>query len=113
MNIYRQDTTRIDNIFKQNLDAQAQKLVEPYIGKWLRIAGLVNNAAHHPKMWQVFLHFEIDGSLFGIQVVLYFADTWNEHLSMVTRDTNITVIGRIVKVHSGGIELQACELENV
>lgn len=100
----------LTKIFKTYIDAQAEKLIQPYMGKWLRIAGPVQNASQiSGKFWQVFLHLESD-SMFGIQIVLYFANTWTEHLSLISRGTNINVIGRISKISSGELDLQACEL---
>ena len=100
----------LTKVFKTFIDSQAKKLIEPYIGKRLRIAGPVTNAVRYEgKFWQVFLHFE-DDSLFGLQLERYFADTWTEHLSLIVRDTNITAIGRIRRIGSSGVELQACEL---
>ena len=103
----------LTNVFKTYIDAQAEKLIQPYMGKWLRLAGAVTNASQiSGKFWQVFLHLESD-SLFGIQIVLYFANTWTEHLSLISRGTNINVIGRISKVSASELDLQACELDTV
>lgn len=104
----------LTGFFKDLIDVQAEKLIQPYIGKWLKISGQVSNASHHAdmlKLWQVFVFVKNEDKRYpDIQIALYFSDTWTERLSLITRDTNITVQRRINKVSSHGLELHACEL---
>jgi hypothetical protein len=103
------------SFFRNFIDVQAQKLIEPFIGKWLRISGSVHNATQYKGggHWQVFIYLQDEPRIVGIQITLLFADMWTERLSLITRDTNITAIGRISKVGANGLELQACELVQV
>jgi len=101
----------LTDFFRNFIDVQAQKLIEPFLGKWLKIVGPVTDASHYKdSFWQVFIYVEDKHSSFGIQISLLFADTWTERLSLITHGTTISTIGRINKVGKTGIELHACEL---
>jgi hypothetical protein len=89
---------------------QAEKLIQPYLGKWLRVTEPVGNVRSLPNgQWQVTVALKINES--GIMVLsLTFDNEWGDRLSILTRDATIRAIGQIDKIRSREIFFEHCEL---
>jgi hypothetical protein len=105
----------LSNLFENHISFQAQKLVEPYLGKWLTVAGSVSDVGRvHNGQWLIFIRNDMRNSLriSGIQVALYFREDRSGRLPILSRDSFITAVGRLVKVEVNSLSLEDCELVN-
>ena len=85
----------------------AAKVVEPYIGKWMRIHGNVANVGELEYGWSTvtLIREREDPSVF-----LHFDEKWEPHLSVLRRNSSIDVIGKIRDINAFGITLDQCEI---
>jgi hypothetical protein len=89
--------------FEQHTTVQAKKLVEAYIGKWMRVSGPLGD------VWPNQVTFE--HRLFGSAVVfMYFSPEWTDRLSVLRRGDHLAVLGQIRNVNSMEVHLENCEL---
>lgn len=104
------------DLFDDRTDLQAKGLVEPYIGKWMKVSGPLGNVSPPNKYFtQVTLktkgmfdgggRFETHGYLY-----MYFKPGWEERLAMLRPDTSIAVVGRLKEVNWVEVHLEHCEL---
>ncbi len=106
----------IVRLFDEHLTPQAQTLLEPYIGKRLRLTIKVSDARIYGSGPEMFysVHGTIpsptDPNWVGVHVHLYFDANWKDRVLMLKRDKSITAIGEISEAGSRSITLQHCEL---
>lgn len=88
---------------------QAKKLTEAFIGKWIKISGLVDDVLGSTNHFRQVTFKE--RSIFSQNLVLmYFRPAWFDQISTLKPGDNITVIGQITDVTSQDIHLDNCEL---
>jgi hypothetical protein len=97
-------------LFQTHLRHQAQRLVSPFIGKWLKISGTVSNVSEHKRWWTVSMWLPYDSRPSAFLASLRFEPQWGDRLSVVSRDTEINVIGQIDEVTSTDLSLEHCEI---
>jgi hypothetical protein len=106
--------------FKDHTDVQAQKLVEPYIGKWIRVSGKLNNVMSSSEHF-VQVTFQPAKTLFErdtedpddwAMVWMYFPKDQEADLALLPRGAPLTVLGRIDRIDAVNVHLQDCELED-
>ena len=85
--------------------AQANRLIQPYIGKRMQVSGVVHDVAHYgAKTSQV-------SFMQGISIVMYFGEKWLDDVSMLVKGENITVRGHLRSIEYGDmVVLEDCEL---
>lgn len=105
--------------FHNNTEIQARKLTEPLIGKWLRVSGRLDDVGHPIagtssslvtlKGWNY-----IDSGSNCVGIHFWFSDTEvvNGRLSVLPRDTAMTIIGQIEEIIPHYINLIDCEIES-
>jgi len=87
---------------------QAQKSVELYIGKWMRVSGTVRNVRANDSLVAVELKTNR-----GYDITAYFREkTMFDHISVLRLGNQIGVLGEIDSVATYGISLEKCELIN-
>lgn len=94
-------------LFKSQTIIQADKLIEPYINKWIETEGSLSQVTS--RSWpevcaNVILRFG------EYQIHLTFDKTWIERLSMIRRKDNIRVRGTISQVRTYSIDLENGEI---
>jgi hypothetical protein len=97
--------------FKNVTAMQGDRLVQPYIGKWITLSGplgdILSSSPDHAQ-----LTFADRG--YGeekVQVYLYFnVKKWVDRVAVLTLGKQITVTGRIDRVVSVWVDLKDCEL---
>jgi hypothetical protein len=95
--------------FDTYVSVQAKRLIQPYIGKWIRITSEVGNVRDLPSdQWQVLVSERVDGRTLVIS--LSFNKEWGDRLSILTRGATIEVIGRIDRIEAATLYLENCEL---
>jgi hypothetical protein len=103
-----------------HVTVQADKLLEPYLGKWMRVAGTVSDVHEYKssEKWTVNVWTRLAETRLGVpmktdELSLEFAATWSERLVLLKRDEHINVIGRIKSIELLSINLEQCELLDV
>jgi starvation-inducible outer membrane lipoprotein len=97
--------------FESYVAAQANRLVEPYIGKWIRLSATVVNVHNQATFWQVLMYRAVGiGTPDNPQISALFEPEWSDRLSTITLHQSITIIGRIQQVERITVSLAECEL---
>jgi hypothetical protein len=93
--------------FNQYMHVQAQKLVQPYIGMWMRVSGNLANVREINSSL-VMVRFDAEE---GASTLLFFdKEKWFNRLSILVKGNKVTVIGKIEQVDSTTFQLSECEL---
>lgn len=94
--------------FKNHMHIQAQKLVAPFIGEWIKITGRVENIVDHSPH---FLSVRLTEYLqLKLTVFIYFESVWRHKLEQFKPGDQMTLIGRIDMVQEMSMDLKKCEL---
>jgi hypothetical protein len=107
------DTTpeHLVGLYREHTSVQADSLASPFIGKWIRISGPLNDAQSFKYFVQVTFG---DRTLVADKshVYAYFDHKpWADRLAMLRRGDTVTLIGRIKSVDAGSLHVEHCELE--
>jgi hypothetical protein len=87
---------------------QAQALRDIYIGKWMKVSGRLGNVLNsYGTFCQVTLKYV---PLKFTDLYMIFGKEWRDRLSIMTPGQNITVMGKIDRIDSSGVQLGECEL---
>lgn len=98
----------LSKFFLQHTDIQAARLIEPYIGKWMKVLGVVKDVSKVTKETVVVM--ERSSETDSLIVFAYFSDPkWVERVVLLRRDDVLVVIGRISRVTLTSIYLNFCE----
>jgi hypothetical protein len=97
-------------IFRTHVTAQAERLVERYIGKWLRVVGQVYDVDNIGDLWRMSLWFDSVKGEPGFLVLFEFHSPWRERLEILDKGTAIFVDGRIKEVDAAVMRLKECEV---
>ncbi len=101
--------------FDQHLTPQAEKLLEPYLGKRLRLAATVVDIDVNRGGGRVYVYATIpdpgDPHWTGMHVHLYFDQNWKSRLLILKRGNPITAVGYIERAASRTITLENCGLD--
>jgi hypothetical protein len=99
-------------VFKTHTSAQAQKLLEPHYGQWMRVSGALGDVGEWTDNYSrvVFQSSSRDAA-----VVMIFKDknVFDKGLSVLHTGVRMTVIGRIERIDSIGVQLADCEIESI
>ena len=94
--------------FAEHATDDAQRIVQKYLGHWLRVEGTLRNR----EEWLGNLLVSIDNDDFGdTAVFLYFSDERERaRVSLVRRGQRMTAKGQLERVGDGRISLKECEV---
>jgi len=98
----------LHRLLENHSDAEAEKLLEAYLGKWMMLSGLVNEVTVEESRKEVYVAIFPPGE--EILVSLNFTLDWRNRLSRLLPGNNITVVGVITKVDRISITMNDCEL---
>jgi hypothetical protein len=101
-------------IVKHRTDAQVQALVKPYLGKWMRITGKVEDVetfpAGMPDQRRIVLEFGPDANKTVVQAV--FDESWTDRVSQLNAGDRVSVTGSLATVYQdGSFVLEECKFE--
>jgi hypothetical protein len=96
-------------LYKDHLTAQAERLAEPYIGKWMKISGQLWNL-HKSSGGNSILVIRGPGSGFWPILFLNFMPEWESRVEVLRRDQNVSVVGKIDRISEDSLHLRDCEL---
>ena len=95
----------LTQFFKQHASIQAKKLVQPYLGKWIKLSNVtVSDIEAQSQRYRVPAHCA-DGEM----VFMYFDEKWFERVSILRRGSQIAIIGRITSLENF-LTLDNCEI---
>lgn len=89
-------------------EVQAGKLLDIYVGKWMRLSGAVGHVGKF-EYGSSTVSFSSQ-SFNGVLVYMEFGAAWTERLSVLRLGNNINIIGRVISVTALRVKLQDCEL---
>jgi tRNA_anti-like len=98
----------LSSLHSGHTEVQAGKLLELYVGKWIKLSGAVNHVGkfEYGSSTVMFSTQSFD----GVRVLMSFGAAWTERLSVLRLGNNINVIGRITAVDGLMVKLRECEL---
>jgi hypothetical protein len=102
----------LTGLFKEHTSIQAAKLVEAFIGKWIRLEGSLRDVTAISED-KALVYFTSETFEYGTNVVMYFNDkaTIENRLRVLKKGDQIAVIGQIQYIISMEVGLENCELE--
>ena len=102
----RLSVRELTKIYQEHTAVQAEKLIDPYIGGWLKVRGSVNDVTK-----------EVLGEGYRTVVAVGedlvfagFVQESQDELPRLLRNEKITIVGRIAKVEAFGLQLEESEL---
>jgi hypothetical protein len=96
----------ISELYRQHTSAQADRLVHPYVGQWMRVSAKVKDVWEMDRIISIPAKMEDDAT-----VVMDFDKKWSDRLLGLRRDTTIIAYGQFSRVMSTGtVSLNNCEL---
>src|SRR2546425_4581367 len=93
-------------LYTNHTDIQADALLKPYIGKWMRASGHIDSVGSGQVTFK-------EGKRAAPSLFMYFDKSWLDRLAMLVPGSRATVIGRIWYIQRVWVNLQECELETV
>lgn len=104
--LVRLSVRELTKIYQEHTAVQAEKLIDPYIGGWLKVRGSVNDVTK-----------EVLGEGYRTVVAVGedlvfagFVQESQDELPRLLRNEKITIVGRIAKVEAFGLQLEESEL---
>lgn len=91
--------------FKNRTDMEAQRLLQPHIGKWLVVEDVVKNVLEQDRSIAVLV-----GKRLGPTICLVFEKDWQQQLETLREGDAIMAEGRISEVDSSAMYLSNCEM---
>ncbi|SRR6266404_209730 len=100
-------------LLKGKTELQANKLVELYIGKWMRISGKVTNISESLTEKTLIISITLTDSILPYPMVAmaFNKAEWHDHISVISKGEQISAIGKIRSVEQNWTWLEDCELE--
>ena len=96
------------SFFVEHISIQAQRLIEPYIGKWMRVSGPLDDVSNNEYFSQVV--FERRPGTHTVTYMYFRQPDRRDRLSVLRRGTELTVLGQIERVNAMEVHLNNCEL---
>jgi|HubBroStandDraft_2_1064218.scaffolds.fasta_scaffold00123_2 hypothetical protein len=83
---------------------EADRATQPYIGKWMTFSGSVEDVSEGQ------LHFIDAVDQHNVRVFASFDASWRQHLEVIPRGQNVTVVGRVARACRLYFALDHCEI---
>jgi putative nucleic acid binding protein len=103
---------RLIAIYKKYTKAQAQKLLRPYCGRWIRVMGTLGDVGEWTGSNST-VTFQPSFRSAAVFMVFTDKDVFDKSLSILRAGTHITVIGKIERIDSKSMQITDCEIESV
>ena len=97
----------LSNYFVVHTQIQAAKLLDVYIGKWMKIYGTIADIRQLSNSYQV--SFSRSHEIKTI-IIMYFNKEWVDRLSVLKLGDELGVLGQIEKADRLSLSLNNCEL---
>jgi hypothetical protein len=102
----------LTGFYREHLAIQADSLMEPFVGKSMRVSGRVEDVARRETFAS--LHLDRDSPAeepAGVHLYFYDDKYIDERVRTLTKGQQVTVVGKIEKANSWGVDLGHCEFE--
>ena len=99
----------LTSFYNQHTAFQAAKLVEPYIGKWITVFGIVNDVTSESRGTKIYIVRPKEDSGFLLIVASFHEQTWIDRIVLLRREDKVAVVGQIKSVDSRSVWLDYCE----
>jgi hypothetical protein len=102
----------LTDFFQGRTDAQGERSVAEYLGKWMPVEGPVRNVqVFEEKRVAVSLDLApVESGDLGLNISLWFSGKWIERVKLLGPDDHVAAIGRIDEIRRLGVSLRECEL---
>lgn len=104
----------MQGVFKEHTTIQAHKLVEPHLGKWVRLTGSLRDVS---KWHGTFAQVTLDdyNVMSDVTVFMYFTDkeVVDGRLAALNRGVEMTIVGKVERISASHVDLTECEIESV
>jgi len=100
----------LSGFYDQHIEVQADKLAEIYIGKWIRVSGPMRDVWEGDDGMLALMRIS-DGN--NMSIGMRFDMKWKDRLSVLSKNTTITVLGQIARIQLGQLNLHNCELVQI
>ncbi len=97
-------------LHKNYMSIEAKRLLAPYIGKWIKVSGLIDDINSHERGVLVTLMMEPND--IWPKVYMHCEIEWLDRLSVIKKDTKISAIGQIKDISPHNISLFHGEILN-
>lgn len=105
--LIQKSAEEIIGFYEEHTALQADRLVETFLGRPIRVTGMLFNASGGEDNIQVQL------GLGERYVTAWFSGNWRSRLAELDKMTKVTIAGRLKSVDGIGISLDECELVKV
>ena len=95
--------------YNEHTSAQVDRLTTPYIGKWMRVTGIVLDVDSEPGRTIIRLGGK---SIRPMVTALFTEQKWIERVETLRQNQPITVIGQISRIGRISLWLEQCEVVN-
>ncbi len=102
------DFQYLRSCFEGRTEIEAERLVQPYLGKWVRVSGTVANVVGGGDRASFTVTLENKYAFFNFR-----EDRWRSRLEVLRQGAHISLLGRITSIHSWKIDIDDCELLNL
>jgi len=97
------------DFFNNNMAIHGRRLIEPYIGKWMKVSGSLGNIMGAYSLQITFSDRGLSAN--KVQIFMYFdREQWLDRVSVLKRGDHLIVLGQIKDVSSIDLHLEHCEL---
>jgi hypothetical protein len=97
------------NFYDENTRLQASKLVEPFLGKWIRVSGKMYNVSQIGEGFHMSMQLEGEENTTRF-MFLGFEKEQKDKVSLIRRGASISVEGKIKEVGTSDLTLSDCEI---
>ena len=92
------------------MDIEAQRLIRPYTGKWMKVAGRIRNV-RSSSVNSAQVTFDRPTGPEIRDFYMYFRDPkWIDTLAVLSRGAELVVAGRITEISAICVTLDDCEI---
>jgi len=91
---------------REHTDIQGDKLLAPYIDKWMRIKGTIDNVSEYDDSYSISMAAASGGYI----IAMYFNKSWGPKITILVKGERVKVEGQITNIGSIYVALKNCKL---
>jgi hypothetical protein len=99
-------------LFKDKTSIQRRSIAKPYLGRWLKVEGLISDidARDNGEGCSLSLHWTAPDNNLAPSIHLRFDEEWKQTVLSLNTDMSVMCIGRIASIDHWWLQLEYCEL---
>ncbi len=99
-------------LFKTRTSAQAQRVLEPLYGQWMRLHGTVGDVGEWTDSGSEVV-FQSPPRDPYVSMMFKDKNVFDNSLSVLKAGVRITIVGQIERIDAAGIQITNCEIESI